>query len=52
MSIGIVVGEPGSVLVGFASTPKMFDEFRMLIDVAIDQTMRNTRAIPLFQSGV
>jgi hypothetical protein len=25
MSIGIVVGWPCSVLVGFASTPKMFD---------------------------
>ena len=36
MAIGIVVGEPCSVLVGFSSAPKMFDEFRMLIDVAID----------------
>ena len=36
MSISIVVGEPCSVLVGSTSTPKMFDEFRMLIDVAID----------------
>ncbi|MDK2899399.1 MAG: hypothetical protein PWQ10_586 [Patescibacteria group bacterium] len=34
--IGIIVGEPCSVLIGFASAPQMFDEFWMLIDVSID----------------
>jgi len=52
MAIGIVVGEPCSIFVRFASAPKMFDEFRMLIDMAIDQAMGNARVILLFQSGV